>query len=228
MWCTYSRCFILPPLGQYLTVGSNAGQMNTAFSLLPFHNLVENEHDPEAEQKFLCLTFPAPCLTDLRPALEKDWPSVGFPLGTWLSGRQHQKGKSLLTALHSVCRGQGAGHRTHFLEGIVMLLRSWQFWFKSHLSYSLVMWTFTLPFPSYPPLSLFFIRGGGLTLQTALGEIDLCNLLALDLEQLIYKNLSETQFIHLEKVTERIKLIEIMCLMHNTQDQAQIWCPLEW
>lgn len=74
--------------------------MNTAFSLLPFHNLVENEHDPEAEQKFLCLTFPAPCLTDLRPALEKDWPSVGFPLGTWLSHMQHQKGKSLLTALH--------------------------------------------------------------------------------------------------------------------------------
>lgn len=64
-------------------------------------------------------------------------------------------------------------------------------------------------------------------MQTALGEINLCNLLALDLEQLIYKNLSETQFIHLEKVTERIKLIEIMCLMHNTQDQAQIWCPLE-
>lgn len=83
---------------------------------------------------------------------------------------------------------------------------------------------FTIPLP--PPTFFIFYKGS-LTWQTALGEINTCNLLALDLEQLIYKNLFETQFFHLEKVTERIKLIEIMCLMHNTQDQAQIWCPLE-
>nr|KAF6305320.1 hypothetical protein mPipKuh1_009211 [Pipistrellus kuhlii] len=105
--CTDSRYSAHCPLGQHVIAGSSAGQMDAAFRQLPLCNLIGNEHDLEQGRIPSAHPFLAPCLPALGPVLEKDYPLVGCPLGSWLSPGSVRK-MSSMTALHlvSTLRGQ--------------------------------------------------------------------------------------------------------------------------